>query len=321
MPNTLFSTINFSQPFIQYSPLNAGVGQEPAVTTASMIRNSIMTAPMTWTWNRKEDSSVTTKPGVQDYTANLTDFGFLEKASLDDGAGNIFEVKYIYNTSALSKTSTSATQRPEHLAVISQVPGVSINLRFMGVPGKAYKVTLTYQMFPPQFGPFIVNSASTANGGNTTYGGIFSPTSFVVGQPAQILSNSLAVPPTGFTNASNNGIFLVVSCTPTQLVLANPGGVAETPATQATAINASWFPIPDNYSDIYNNLFLSEAMAAVDDPRAQLYRGRGVAALLAKQDGLNDMQKNAFAQLWLNLDARQAQILMKAQQAVQARAV
>jgi len=312
MPNTLFSTINYSQPFIQYSPLNAGVGQEPAVSTASMIRNSMMAAPMTWTWNRKEDSSLTTVAQQQDYTVNLTDFGFLEKASLDDGQGNIFEVKYVYNTAALSKTSTTATQRPEHLAVISQVPGVSINLRFMGVPGKAYKVTLTYQVFPPQFGPFVTASAANANSGNTAYNGIFSPTSFVVGQPAQT---------SGFTNASNNGIFLVVSCTPTQLVLANSAGVAETPAIQAVAINTSWFPIPDSYSDIYNNLFLSEAMAAVDDPRAQLYRGRGVAALLAKQDGLNDMQKNAFAQLWLNMDARQAQVVMKAQQAVQARAV
>lgn len=321
MPNTLTSSINWAQPYIQYSPLTAGIGGEPAVSTASIIRNSLLAAPLTWSWNRKEDSSLSTIAGQQDYTVPLTDFGFLEKASLDDGSGKIFEVKYVYNTAALSKTSTSITQRPEHLAIISQVPGTSVNIRFMGVPGIVYKVTLTYQIFPPQFGPFVVNSASTAINGNTTYSGIFFPASFVVGQPAQILSNSLAMPPTGFTNASNNGTFLVVSCSSNELVLANPGGVAETPSTQATAINSSWYPIPDNYSDIYNNLFLSEAMAAVDDPRAQLYRGRGVAALLAKQDGLNDMQRNAFAQLWLNMDARQAENLMRVQQATQARAV
>jgi hypothetical protein len=69
--------------------------------------------------------------------------------------------------------------------------------------------------------------------------------------------------------------------------------------TTAYANNFSWDPIPNQYSDVYNNLFLSEAMAGVDDAKAQLYRSRGVAALLAKATGLTEMQKNAFAQQWL----------------------
>jgi hypothetical protein len=66
--------------------------------------------------------------------------------------------------------------------------------------------------------------------------------------------------------------------------------------------NFSWDPIPDQYSDIYNNLFLSEALAMVDDPRAQTYRQRGVAAFLSKASGLTEMQKNAFAQQWIARD-------------------
>ena len=61
----------------------------------------------------------------------------------------------------------------------------------------------------------------------------------------------------------------------------------------------SWNPIPDSFSDIYNNLYLSEVLALGDDTRAQLYRQRGVAAFLAKSTGLSEMQRNVFMQQWL----------------------
>jgi hypothetical protein len=316
MPNTLTSTINFAQPFVQYSPLTAGLGLEPAVSIASMIRNTMLTAPMTWNWNRKEDSSLVTKPNVQDYTVPLTDFGFLEKASLTDGQGNTNEVKYIYNTNALSKTTTASTQRPDHLSVMSYVPGVSVGLRFLGVPGQAYTVTLTYQLNAPQFGPYVIQSAANANGPNTAYTGIFTPQSLPVGQPVTVVGFGTSASP-----SPNDGVFIVVSCTATQLVLANAAGVSAVPSPQASAVNTSWAPIPDNYSDIYNNLFLSEVLANVEDPRAQIYRQRGVASLLAKQDGLNEMQKNAFSQLWLAKDAREIANILKVQNAVAARNV
>jgi len=157
------------------------------------------------------------------------------------------------------------------------------------VPDKIYTVTLVYQKLAPQFGPFFITSCGNAGGGNTTYTGSFDIISFPAGATAIV---------TGFvTNAVNNGSFVVVSSTNTSLVLANAAGVAETAA--AFVNNFSWDPIPNQYSDVYNNLFLAEALAVVDDARAQLYRQRGVAALMAKASGLTEMQKNIFAQQWL----------------------
>jgi len=46
-----------------------------------------------------------------------------------------------------------------------------------------------------------------------------------------------------------------------------------------------------------------------------------VAALLAKADGLSEMQKNAFAQQWLARNMEVTAATLKTQQAVQARAV
>jgi hypothetical protein len=80
------------------------------------------------------------------------------------------------------------------------------------------------------------------------------------------------------------------------------------------------WPIPTQYKDIFNNLFAAEAYEAVDNAQeAQRYRMRGVAALLAKAEGLNEMQRNSvLAQFNIRGSQAQAQQL-RTQQGNQAR--
>lgn len=90
--------------------------------------------------------------------------------------------------------------------------------------------------------------------------------------------------------------------------------------TTLTGATGTW-SIPDQYLDIYNNLFLADAMANVDDMKATQYRMRGVAALLAKAEGLNDMQRNLFLeQYWMRQGRPELAGQMKTQQYIQARA-
>jgi hypothetical protein len=364
MSFTLQNSINFARTFIQYPPLTAGSGMEPAVSIASIIRNTIMNAPMTWYWNRAE-VTFSTVVGTQDYTqAAILDLSFIESVSLTDDQGNIYEVKDIYNTTSLGVSAFQ--QRPTAISVQNSDQVSGAKFRFLGVPDKIYTVTVTYQKIAPQFGPFFITAVGNASGGNTTYTGNFNSASFPTGSSVVITG------PAG-SNPVNNGTFLFVSGTASTLVLANPAGVAALPSlalTQVTvvggtttytgtitggatnayagqiltisgftiagnnvvftvtastattlvgttttqvneshaaataptqtlyAVNMSWAPIPDQLSDIYNNLFLAEAMAIVDDARSQTYRQRGVAAFLATQSGLSDMQKNAFTQQW-----------------------
>jgi putative intracellular protease/amidase len=181
----------------------------------------------------------------------------------------------------------------------------------MGVPDAVYTATLIYQKRAVIFGPFLITSCGTHSGSNTTYTGSFDPLAFPGGSLAQI---------TGFvTNAVNNGTFVVVSCTATTLIVANGSGVAET--ASAFVSNFDWAPIPDQYSDIYNNLFLSEMLASVDDARSQMFRQRGVAAYLAKAQGLTETQRNAFIQQWLARGVEEMVVPLRAQQGTQARAV
>lgn len=88
-----------------------------------------------------------------------------------------------------------------------------------------------------------------------------------------------------------------------------------------TSLSGTWAPIPDSFQDIYNSLFLGEAMQVTDDARGGLYRQRGVAALLSKAEGLTDMQKNAFLQQFLARDIQAMAATYKAQQGQNARGV
>lgn len=236
MSYTLQQSINWASGYVQGMPLAAWTGSEPAVSIASMIRSTILSAPFTWSFNRGTDSSVTTTIGGQDYTVALTDFGFLEKASVNDGT-TIWEIKDIQNTAPMAVSNTKA--RPSSVTVQSQVPGTSISIRLSAVPDKAYPINLIYQKAP------ILFAATTDN----------------------------------------------------------------------------WGPLPDSFNFIFNNLFLGEALADADDQRAQVYRQRGVAALLARAEGLSEQDKAVFAQNYLNFGVAMSVPGLRSQQAAQARGV
>ena len=288
---TLLNSVYFAQPFVQYAPLTAGYGLEPSTSTCSMIRNSLLSAPMTWYFNRNE-LTFSTVVGQQDYPTAITgnDFSFIEKVTLTDDQGNVFELKDSFNNTALAVSAFK--QRPNACAAqkVYYTTGTQyVSFRFLGVPDQVYTVTVTYQKLQPQFGPFTITSAANASGGNTTYTGVFDPYSLPAGSPVVVTGFPVAL-------AVNNGTFSAVSCSATSLVLSNAAGVAG--SAFAFAVNISWAPIPDSFSDIFNNLYLSEMLAVNDDARAQLYRARGIAAFLAKSSGLSEMQRNVFLQQW-----------------------
>jgi hypothetical protein len=93
-----------------------------------------------------------------------------------------------------------------------------------------------------------------------------------------------------------------------------------TPLSALTGSTGTWY-IPVQYLDIYNNLFLGEALSVADDARANIYRQRGVTALLAKSEGLTEMQKNEFLEQYWARDRQYAAGMARTQQAGAARGV
>lgn len=89
-----------------------------------------------------------------------------------------------------------------------------------------------------------------------------------------------------------------------------------------TVLTGTWSGIPDSYSDIFFNLFLAECFQlSYSEQKAQVYRQRGVAALLSKAQGLTEYQKNAFREQYLDRDRQDMRAQLRTQQGVQASAI
>jgi type VI secretion system secreted protein VgrG len=80
----------------------------------------------------------------------------------------------------------------------------------------------------------------------------------------------------------------------------------------------SWAPIPDSFSDVYNNLCLGYFMDSCQDGRAPQYIARGVAGLIARAQGLSSTDKAIFASAYMNFNLQQILEQMRVQQGTQA---
>src|SRR5579859_8109607 len=132
---TLTQSLNWSQAYVQYAPFTAGLGQEPAISVANIIRSSLTNPPMTWAWNRATYSvPAQTVKGTQDYTIALSaipDFGFLEKITITGSDGKAWEIKDIYNSGTMPAVTDN--QRPNAACVLT-LSSTQMVLRFVGVP-------------------------------------------------------------------------------------------------------------------------------------------------------------------------------------------
>ena len=149
--NTIQNTLNWLTAFLVQRP-TTGVGQnanEPALTSANYIMQTIIAPPFRWEWNRKNTlGAITTIAGTSDYSVALADYGWLEKATLVDAtpAGNTppnFELE-VYEILA----KDGKQNPPRKIAVLLGDNAGNITFRLFPVPDKVYTVDLQYQKSP-----------------------------------------------------------------------------------------------------------------------------------------------------------------------------
>jgi hypothetical protein len=154
MANLLSDTINYIQPFCRYQGAAVGTGSMPIIGIANIVRSVVLAAPFTWRFNRNSvnlvgsESPIGIAQGVQDYVQKIPGFGFLEKATANDGTTS-WEIKDIKNTEALGSSTTQA--RPEVISVFSEDVDGNITFRLSGVPNKILTINMIYQMGPGKF--------------------------------------------------------------------------------------------------------------------------------------------------------------------------
>src|SRR5690348_2195682 len=113
---TLQSTLNWAQAFLGYAPLNIGTNNEPALSSANLILQTMLSPPFRWRWNRATTSFVTIA-GTQDYVESLANVGFLEQAYLSGAIQLEIKPSLSQETTEVrrSEEHTSELQSPVHL--------------------------------------------------------------------------------------------------------------------------------------------------------------------------------------------------------------
>jgi hypothetical protein len=234
-------TNNWTAPFLRYMPTSAGVNSEPVVSNANFIFQTILSPPFAWRWNRNT-ATFTTTSGTQDYSSAIADFGFLEKATVTDGSGNVFELEEESLISEIGAVNELA--RPSFICLFKDDNAGNITFRFGPVPDATYTVKLTYQK-----------------------------------KPALI------------TAAAFNGA------------------------------TATWTPIPDEYSFIYQNGLMALNMAGTsDDPRWQIFWSRFVSSLIGVSEGLTAEDKLLFLNNMIDFSRQLTSASIGVQQGKQAKA-
>lgn len=137
---TLTNTIAWCSSFTKFLPLAvSGNANEPAITTANVVKQTILGAPFAWRWNRATQS-FSTAGGTQDYSQSVSTFGFLERGSVTL-AGVTNPVAYLRNNLPVA----SVQGRPRFLAAQSDDNAGNITFRFTPVPDSTYTAALTFQ--------------------------------------------------------------------------------------------------------------------------------------------------------------------------------
>lgn len=119
-----------------------------------------------------------------------------------------------------------------------------------------------------------------------------------------------------FNDDGSSNFTFRLSAVPEQAYVVNM--VYQKAPVQFASTTDLWSPIPDSFSDVYNNLCLGYYMDSCQDPRAPQYIARGIAGLLARAQGLTAMDKALFAASYMNFNSQMILDQLKTQQGQQA---
>jgi hypothetical protein len=145
----LSRTIARSSQYARLEPLTfaSNIYNDPAFSNADWVKQTMLAPPFAWRWNRTIKGSPSspafaTTQGISDYTVNLTNFGWLEKAVLYDP--NSGYVATELQVELLKGEDTNPTI-PQRIAAQLDDGNGNITFRIFPAPDEIYNVVLMYQ--------------------------------------------------------------------------------------------------------------------------------------------------------------------------------
>ncbi len=302
---SLLNTVAWAKGFIANLDPTLQVNAEPAITSASLVKQTILGPPFTWRSNRTVTGFVAAV-GVQDYLLGvwmaITAFGlnFLQV----DTKGNSQQVTVAGTTGSAQptwNTTTGGTTTDGSVTWtnLGPIAGASSSYSF----GFIETVSVSYQQ------------GININVGETPKWFEISPNlclglDSIAGRPKEIAAQ----------RDDNAGAFtfrlMPVPDKEYTVVI-----TVQQRAAPFVTLSDKWTPIQDEYSYIYNWGFLALMFLYNDDPRFSMANQKFIGGLLGAQQGLTETERNIFLNNWEAISGQQAQNVIKMQQGNQARGV
>ncbi len=304
----LSDTINFAQPFVNWANLSIGTNGEPAITSANLAIQTIIGPPFIWPWNRSTVSFLTTQ-GTQDYNTAIADFGYLEGVSIQ-AAAVITSVTVLNNVATF--TALNSFSRLSN-------GGVGISITTSGCTTSALNGT-----FP------IVAATATTFTCNITTGNVTEAESGAKALAGPIMPLELKWDAISEATEQDRPSFVSTHTSDESgttfkfRLLPVPDQTYQVIITYQqvptlfTAVSQTW-GIPNQLQYIYSYFFLFLVLDYFEDARAARYRQLAIAALLARQSGLSETDRNLFLGNWLPLVRQEEGAVSDSQQGRQAR--
>lgn len=305
---TVGGSIGWSQSFTGFRGFTIGINNEPAITSANMILQTIIAPPFCWNWNRNS-VPFTTAAGTQDYATAASTFGFIEKASYKIPAATIT------NTVLTGGTATYTASNSFQAGDLVTVTGTTNGSGVFNITSQPI-ASATSSLFTVQIASGNVGTAAdtgTAIVGTTTE---ISDVNNILGTGSERGAPSKIAPQID-DNAGNITFRLLPI--PDRVYTVEVVFQKKIPALIASTAT-TWTPIPDHYSYVYQWGFLALMLSYSGDSRWPSANQKFVAGLLGVAEGLSEEQKNIFQQTWLNSISEIQTKSFRDQQGVQSRA-
>jgi hypothetical protein len=284
---TLGQTSDWARKFLFRRPVNIGNQNEPAITSANTILQTIIGPPFIWRWNRSVVGFMT-QSGVQDYTL----FSWT--------ANTAIKVGYVLlDSNGFSQSVTTAGTTGASIPSFNSTPGQTTT-DGTAVWTNMGSVTLTSFNTSYQFG-WIENASikyTDANSAQAIWKEI-NPKIDLALDSIQDRPHSISAQ---MDDGNGNVTFRLMPC-PDQ---AYPIAITlQQKPTLMTGMQNTWAPIPDEYSRLYNWGFLALMYLYADDPRFQLANQKFITNLLSTNEGLSETEKNIVLNNWYQVTGQQ----------------
>ncbi len=277
---TLLQTCEWAKRFVFRRPLALGDFLEPAVTSANTILQTIVGAPFAWRWNRATTGFIT-NPGQQDYTIfNWTPLAFVNVGYVLVDSGGFSQ--------QVTTAGTTGSSLPTFNETVGQTTAdgsaVWTNMGHSGVVNISQTYSLNW-----------IENASLQEVDPSTCAPVWKQITphldlaleTQTGRPAHISAQ--------YDVGNNNVTFRLMPCPdkayPVSIQLQQKPPIID-------GLDDTWFPIPDEYSRLYNWGFLSLMYQFADDNRWQMAGQKFITNLLSTAEGLTDTQLNIFLNNW-----------------------